>query len=147
MAPILGNAGLYCWNNLLHPQVTGFNYTYLMRSNVYQTHSMWIYCHDIFSPSIITSFSNPISLTDISKSRLFHTQTSSLLTQACLKVVSLALYFTSFTLLAYQPPQTQPQPPLQTIQLSWPLTLIRPLPPRNYKPASLLFSIGLPNGD
>jgi hypothetical protein len=30
---------------------------------------------------------------------------------------------------------------------TWPLTLIRPLPTRNYKPASLLFSIGLPNGD
>jgi hypothetical protein len=39
------------------------------------------------------------------------------------------------------------QPPLQRIQLSWPLTLIRPLPPTNYKPASLLFSIGLPNAD
>jgi hypothetical protein len=33
------------------------------------------------------------------------------------------------------------------ILLSWPLTLIRPLPPRNYKPVSSLFNIGLPNGN
>jgi hypothetical protein len=32
-------------------------------------------------------------------------------------------------------------------QLSWPLTLIRPLPPTNYKSAFLLYSIGLPNSD
>jgi hypothetical protein len=35
-----------------------------------------------------------------------HTQTSSPLTQECLNVVSLVLYFTSSTLLTYQPPQT-----------------------------------------
>jgi hypothetical protein len=34
-------------------------------------------------------------------------------------------------------------PPLQMIQLSWPLTLIRHLPPTNYE----LFTIGLQNGD
>jgi hypothetical protein len=91
---------------------------------------------------------NPIYITDTSKSRLkIHTQTSSLSTLEYLKVVSLDLYFTSSTLLIYQPPQTLPQPPLRMILLSWPLTPIRPLPPRNYKPASLLSSIGLPNGD
>jgi hypothetical protein len=49
--------------------------------------------YDNFSPSIITSFSNPIYITDISKSRLkIHTQTSSLLTREYFKAMSLALY-------------------------------------------------------
>jgi hypothetical protein len=48
-----------------------------------------------------------ICITDISKSRLkIHTQTTSPLTREYLKVVSLALYFTSSTLLTYKPPQT-----------------------------------------
>jgi hypothetical protein len=104
--------------------------------------------YDNLSNSIITSFSVPIYITDTSKSRLkIHTQTSSPSTREYLKVVPLALYFTSSTLLTYKPPQTLPYPPLRMILLSWPLTLIRLLPPRNYKPASLLFSIGLPNGN
>jgi hypothetical protein len=65
--------------------------------------------YDNFSPSIITSFSSPVYITDISKSRLnIHTQTSFSLTREYLKVVSLALYFTSSTLLTYQPPQNLP---------------------------------------
>jgi hypothetical protein len=65
--------------------------------------------YDNFSHSIIISFSNPICITNISNSRLkIHTQTSSPLTQEYLKVVSLALYFSSSTLLTYQLPQTLP---------------------------------------
>jgi hypothetical protein len=65
--------------------------------------------YDNFSPTIITPISNHMCMTDISKSRLkIHTQTSSPLTQEYLKVVSLALYFISSTLLTYQPPQTLP---------------------------------------
>jgi hypothetical protein len=57
------------------------------------------------SPS--ASFTNPICITDIYKSRLkIHTQTSSPLKWEYLKVLSLALYFTSSTLLTNQPPQT-----------------------------------------
>jgi hypothetical protein len=56
--------------------------------------------YDNFSHSIISSFSNPICITDISKSKLkIHTQISSPSTPEYLKVVSLALYFTSTTLL------------------------------------------------
>jgi hypothetical protein len=57
-----------------------------------------------------------------------HSLTPYPLMPLCHKAVSLALSFTSFTPLIYQPLRTPLQRPLLTILQSWPQTLIQPSP-------------------